>query len=419
MGTEIVIYEIEKHKSTSYASPALKDPKLTWQEKGLHAYMTTLQEDITLEKLISKSGSGRDSTRRILNNLITKQYGIRLKLMDKNHRIIQWLYVCFPIPTKVTKKNIIKILNNVCRNEPDTRLWFVGFSVCNTTNVVYINTLLHKVLGTLKNKSAYEDTNFVESRNNKPLAKTKRRNLENPNDIFVGRDSVEKVKPKGKAEKLIAYWNSVGLRNHKDPNSKVYKDSKLALNKLLKGKFFNGATGKLLKENRKFTYVEIKKAIDRFAISAMNIDYSPSDKRILKRMSVVDFIFSNFNTKYKSTFLYYIKNEPKKLEVYRSLRQDDYPKTTQRLIDKLNNNGENVNEKDVPIMNQLIRTSILIQEFWQDNEDKFMVDWPIPTIIDKLITVSNGRGIMGLTTPMIYKTILPQELIKDKYMRRR
>ena len=415
---KVVIYKDKEHvTATTYGAHAFKDPNLTWQEKGLHGYLSTMPENITLEKILKRTKNGRNLTLKIMNKLIEKGYGARVRLYNKHHRIFQWLYICFPTPTKITEKNILLILNSVCPKQPQFKLWFVGISACNITNVIYIyNTLL-------KNNKVYNDTLEKQSVYCKDKSVgSRRRNLdEEPSNIFATREPIEKTIGKkkyvSKADKLIAHWNTLGLRKHLDPKTKVYKSSKARINKLLKGTYFKHTSEK--SQNRKFTYIEIRKAMERFALSVISDIHAPLDKKTIKGFSLCDFIFYPYAANNKSKFLQYLKEEPKEIEIYRSLRQDDYPKTTQRLIDKLNNNGENVNEKDLPIMNQLIRTSALIQEFWQDNEDKFMIDWPIPTIIDKLITVSNGRGIMGLTTPMIYKTILPQELIKDKYMRRR
>lgn len=63
----------------------LNNPSLRWQEKGLLAYLLSLPDDwsIYINELTKHSENARDSTARIINNLIKKGYIIRERKREK------------------------------------------------------------------------------------------------------------------------------------------------------------------------------------------------------------------------------------------------------------------------------------------------------------------------------------------------
>lgn len=114
-------------------------------------------------------------------------------------------------------------------------------------------------------------------------------------------------------KEIIDYWNVMGLRKTL-AGSKTYKDNVLWINKILKGKAYEGTDLEKDWSGVKFTKDEVKLAIKRFSLSVLDLDYEPIDKSKIKNFSIKDFLFNPFSKNgLQSLFIKYKQNAPSKL----------------------------------------------------------------------------------------------------------
>ena len=84
----MAIIRVIKDKSNPYVmlnKTCLRDNKLSWKAKGLHAYLLSLPDDwqIYIEDLKNRSKDGRDSTTSAVNELMKKGYIKRTPAKDE------------------------------------------------------------------------------------------------------------------------------------------------------------------------------------------------------------------------------------------------------------------------------------------------------------------------------------------------
>lgn len=150
--------------------------------------------------------------------------------------------------------------------------------------------------------------------------------------------TVKPYEPTSKAVHLIRYWESKGL-HVPAPDTKSYRDSLVAFDKLLSGKAFNGTEYDDY-ENKKIDSKDIKKTIDRFAYMALNSDYEPRDINFKKKLSKItpsNFIYSSFapvNGYGRSKFINCLENEPKLIREKDVFVEDKYPITSKKVANQ-------------------------------------------------------------------------------------
>lgn len=186
--------------------------------------------------------------------------------------------------------------------------------------------------------------------------------------------------PNERALRLLTIWEKKGLKaiSHK-PETKAYKNSLIAIDRLLSGKAFNGSEYEAY-QNYKFTTKEIMQAIDRFAMMALNPDYEPRNieyKKTLAKTYFSDFIFNSFKSENgygRSMFLYCLNNEAKIIKEKDIVIEDKYPKLTKAIMnlykDKILgiDNFQFTNSD----MNDFRKASILAWELFEKNKNRLM-----------------------------------------------
>ena len=132
-------------------------------------------------------------------------------------------------------------------------------------------------------------------RNNSKIVRDKFHNKEYP----LPKEKAKPLFVPKSVQDIIDYWNSCGLRQHKDPTSKIYREIVKRVKLVLRNKFdmeeFN---------NEKITPKKILLAIDHFKLSATDLSYEPWNKDYLRRLSLFDFFYNIRSPRIKSQFIY-------------------------------------------------------------------------------------------------------------------
>lgn len=196
----------------------------------------------------------------------------------------------------------------------------------------------------------------------------------------------KKVKPKPKKKKLtpkpsisiiqiINFWNNSGLRQHKTPDTNIYRNIVKRLKKVKAGTVFNRVKGYDKYKNKKFENKEIIDTIQNFALMATNLDYLPSGnyKEYLAKISLLDFLYNPKSHKNKSMFVYCIENMAQlSSESSKTRIEDKKPRLTkaiQRIYTdkKLGGIIPNFTKKE---MNNFRLASNKLAEFYKINRKK-------------------------------------------------
>lgn len=221
-----------------------------------------------------------------------------------------------------------------------------------------------------------------------------------------------------KSLEILNYWNTLGLRKHSKPNTKVYKQSLKNINSLLKGKFVPPEGFDSKYRNRKFTVAEIQIAIQRFAVATLNPNYVPANKEFLRKVSLCDFIFAPYaEGEWKSKFLMYLETKPEKLRP--AIKKDKYPKTTERLAELYCiETNKKVGKAD---MKFVVRASAALHEFMKQNSKKFKSDLTMKGLSKILIQTVKKRfrdevNPSALCAPFVYSDLLIENLKEKRYM---
>ncbi len=248
----------------------------------------------------------------------------------------------------------------------------------------------------------------------------------------------DQVKPPLKEPKLIApgikalldFQTALGLHKYK-PTSKTYFESARTIQSLMKGTLFNGLNEKYTKyKNRKFTFEEIRNVLQRISLAA-SLDYYPKNKNKIYLKQPFNLLVYNplISGDFKSNFIYYFENEPKKYGNGISLKDDPKPditqtyKTfyTQNVIGGVKYEFDNVEE------NKLREGTKKNMEFLKENKSNMQMSG-----IDNYITFTrlvikaikeyhDDRGEMieigTFSSPRTWTKIVPDYLIKQGILR--
>lgn len=159
-------------------------------------------------------------------------------------------------------------------------------------------------------------------------------------------------------KEIVSYWNSYGLQNHKDPNTKLYRKVIISISRLNKGTFFkslsiNGNYSQY--KTKKWTNQEILQAISNFSLAATNSDYLPKSEKSkdwLRRQSLPNFLWNEYGSdeSEKSLLLKYFEDKPELSKQSMRPLKDNHPKMTkaiQRVYNEMTSN--NLAPKNIPV----------------------------------------------------------------------
>jgi len=121
----------------------------------------------------------------------------------------------------------------------------------------------------------------------------------------------KKYEVSDRAKHIVDYWNDKKLVHHKE-GTKTYQSICETIDKIYDNKFDHS-----LFKDRKIKRMDFIKAIDNFALSALNDDYEPVKRDFklrLKKTSLLVFLFNERSN--KSCFLLSLDNNPKKAGTY-------------------------------------------------------------------------------------------------------
>jgi len=101
---------------------SLQDKSISWQAKGLLAYLLSLPDDwqILVVDLANRSTNGKDSTASILNELIKAGYIERQKIKDEKNRFGGYDYTVFDSPKTESPKTDNPFTGNPKTESPKT-----------------------------------------------------------------------------------------------------------------------------------------------------------------------------------------------------------------------------------------------------------------------------------------------------------
>lgn len=125
---------------------------------------------------------------------------------------------------------------------------------------------------------------------------------------------------------LMEHWVTLGF-NIPDPQKapKTYNKTVRAIKKITEGCYIPA-------EKRKFTYEEIKEAMDKFALTVFNMDYGPNQgiKDKLAQKSLLEFIYSPHSRGDRSWLLRCI-DEPVQTRTDTKIVPNSHPEVTNRI----------------------------------------------------------------------------------------
>lgn len=102
MKSEKTVFRIRKTSNyVSISRFTLEDKRLTWEARGLHAFLLAKPDDwkTCIAHLIKCSPAGRDKTRRIINELITYNYIIKSEQRSQQGKYSSPQYIVYETPS--------------------------------------------------------------------------------------------------------------------------------------------------------------------------------------------------------------------------------------------------------------------------------------------------------------------------------
>ena len=111
MKSEKTVFRIRKTSNyVSISRFTLEDKRLSWEARGLHAFLLAKPDDwkTCIAHLIKCSPAGRDKTRRIINELITHNYIIKSEHRSHQGQFTSPQYIVYETPYDGFLDNAIK-----------------------------------------------------------------------------------------------------------------------------------------------------------------------------------------------------------------------------------------------------------------------------------------------------------------------
>lgn len=177
-----------------------------------------------------------------------------------------------------------------------------------------------------------------------------------------------------KVRSVMKYWEGRGLHVSRE-GTKAHRDSIKKVSALFAGRAFNHSEFEEY-QRQKFSIKDIKKAVDRFALAALNPHYLPivQYKKKLRAIPIGAFIYSPFaqNGTGRSQFIHYLENAPVVTGVPVEPLEDSYPKMTSALkrVYKKEVLGGVEPKMDVKEENHFVMASQKLIEFVKKNRGK-------------------------------------------------
>lgn len=175
-------------------------------------------------------------------------------------------------------------------------------------------------------------------------------------------------------KEITSYWNTSGLQNHKDPNTKLYRKIIISITRLTKGTFFkslpiNGDYSEY--KTKKWTQEEILQAISNYTLAATNCDYLPKSeksKEWMRKQSLPNFLWNEYaaDKDERSLLLKYFETKPELSKQGMRPLKDEHPKMTKILQQIYNEKtSNNLAPRNIPvnINNCFIKTAKRENEF--------------------------------------------------------
>ncbi len=111
MKSEKTVFRIRKTSNyVSISRFTLEDKRLSWEARGLHAFLLAKPDDwkTCIAHLIKCSPAGRDKTRRIINELITHNYIIKSEYRSQQGQFTSPQYIVYETPHDGFLDNALK-----------------------------------------------------------------------------------------------------------------------------------------------------------------------------------------------------------------------------------------------------------------------------------------------------------------------
>lgn len=229
-------------------------------------------------------------------------------------------------------------------------------------------------------------------------------------------------------KEILAVWNGSGLRRHRDPTSKVYKEAVHALKKLMRGAFFYENPVGNGYQDRKFTKDEVLMAVENFKLAALNMDYEPAGgyKEKLRKTSLKDFLYNPFSENgAKSLFVRYFEGPPELLsESERFPKTDEYPDVTKELarqyVGRIKGGVGGVSARE---RSKLVAGAAMIARFYEEYEreiDPLFVKGVrdmVTMVVDGLTDYYDDVRVGNFCSAYTYETVMPTYLERQAVLR--
>jgi len=346
-----VIVNTPTEQFTIIPNELIRNPDLSWKAKGVLSFLLSGKDGewySYTETIIKHSTDGRKAVKAAIKELKEAGYLIKLQCRDKKSKLtggVTWICSGFPLDfgdiislsEKLDKyglephsKEIRAIIKDILNGGKSTghengRAVKVQLRILNSKNTKVntfgINCALSDESTQVKKKR---------TRNRKPSDLSK-------SSIKEKRKQKASEKKKTKKEskpqyyskintQLLEYWNKQdNLRKHKNPDSKVYKDSLKKIDAIRKGKLEKMIDIDSVKNGfpieyygKKWSRQQIAKAIRTLNAWCKEGNY-PANKTWIKKLSLADAIFNSrngsplFQAFYKGIVPLQVMNNQKKL----------------------------------------------------------------------------------------------------------
>ncbi len=161
----------------------------------------------------------------------------------------------------------------------------------------FVKSTKKPTLKVKKNDNASGDSS------NPPLAKSKETDPPPANQISIA----------AQVNTILAFWKNAGLKTP-SAGTKTEKENKTVCKELLLGKRFNG---------QRISEAEILRAIQNYALAALNQDYQPLNKTFLQSLYFHTFVFNAYNSNGNSSmFVKYLNTKP---DLFKGLKNNYVP----------------------------------------------------------------------------------------------
>lgn len=174
--------------------------------------------------------------------------------------------------------------------------------------------------------------------------------------------------PTDRASAVLSYWNSKKLVHHEE-GTKRYKSTCKLIDEIS-----SGTCKHPLFSGKKFKRIDFIKAIDSFALAALNSKYEPTDidrKRYFSKLCLKDFLINTRSD--KSLFLCYLDKKP---ALAGTINNPDMSPVVQMLSDWYANNVEEKKNKEFTRKEwrDFTVAEVKLKEFLKENKNELLIE---------------------------------------------